>query len=48
MKMINMVILFKYTRFKGVDRSPRVFLKSLTTLLKAIDVVLDAIEDTEA
>ena len=47
-KMIRIVILLRYTRFKGVYRSPKLFLKSFTTRLKAMEVVLDAIDDTDA
>jgi len=48
MKTIKMVILSRYTKFIGVVRSPKLFLKSLTTRLNAIDVVLEAMDDTEA
>jgi len=48
MNTIKTVILFRYTKFIGVVRSPKLFLKSFTTRLKAIDVVLEAMEDTEA
>jgi hypothetical protein len=32
----------------GVVRSPKLFLKSFTTRLKDIEVVLEAIDETEA
>ncbi len=48
MKTIKTVILLRYTKFIGVVRSPKLFLKSFTTRLKAIVVVLEAIEETEA
>jgi hypothetical protein len=47
-KTINTVILSRYTKFIGVVRSPKLFLKSFTTRLKAIEVVLEAIDETEA
>jgi hypothetical protein len=47
-KTINTVILLRYTKFIGVVRSLKLFLKSFTTRLKAIEVVLDAIDETEA
>jgi hypothetical protein len=47
-KTINIVILLRYTKFIGVVRSLKLFLKSFTTRLKAIEVVLDAIDETEA
>ena len=47
MKIIKMVILFRYTKFIGVVRSLKLFLKSLTTRLKAMDCVLEAIDDTD-
>jgi hypothetical protein len=48
MNTIKTVILFKYTKFIGIVRSLKLFLKSLTARLKPIDVVLDAADDTEA
>lgn len=48
MKTINTVILLRYTKFIGVVRSLKLFLKSFTTRLKAIEVVLEAIDETEA
>jgi hypothetical protein len=47
-KTINTVILSRYTKFIGVVRSPKLFLKSFTTRLKDIEVVLEAIDETEA
>ena len=47
-KTINTVILLRYTKFIGVVRSLKLFLKSFTTRLKAIEVVLEAIDETEA
>jgi hypothetical protein len=47
-KTINTVILSRYTKFIGVVRSPKLFLKSFTTRLNDIEVVLEAIDETEA
>jgi hypothetical protein len=47
-KTIKTVILFRYTKFIGIVRSLKLFLKSFTIRLKPTDVVLDAVDDTEA
>ena len=47
-RTIKTVILFRYTKFMGIVRSLKLFLKSFTIRLKPTDVVLDAVDDTEA
>jgi hypothetical protein len=47
-RTIKTVILFRNTKFMGIVRSLKLFLKSLTIRLKPIVVVLDAADDTEA
>ena len=47
-RTIKTVILFRNTKFMGIVRSLKLFLKSFTTRLNAIDVVLEAMEDTDA